>query len=431
MAKKNNVKKPREMSRRALSHHEKAKRRQRWVFFGGIGVILAVVLIILGGWFAGEYMPLHATVMTVYDKSFSNQFFIDTLVVYGKIQGTENLTSMASSILDQIKQNEIIRVEAEKLGIIVTDQEAIDYVASTGFDVNDASIELSRASIIITKLQEEYFGSQVSKTAMQYLVKAMLVEGASIAETCKQQLLAGGDFAELVEKYAVDTTSKGNSGDYGWHPMDVFENSLASTLAYAYLSGPDMKVGEINISVSDDTARKQVGYWLIRVNERPDETSADVTGLLIGNEELAKEIRTKLLNGEDPIVLAEEYTQFNATTSVPGELGVITSSDSISAVFNEYTFNQDTPVGEWSEVLKDEEVYTKGGVWVIWVEDEEADKELSTTDYNNYVSKLYNEWLTGINSAATEYVKSEITEKLLNFAISKATDEIVSALSTQ
>jgi hypothetical protein len=414
------------MTHRQLSQHQKQQRRQRIIFFGGIAIIVAVALIITGGWFAGEYMPLHATVLKVYDTTFDNQFFIDTLVLYGRSQNSTDLSSMASNILDQIKQNEIIRVAAEKLGITATDEEAIQYITGTGWPINDAFIELARGSVIASKMRDQYFGPQVPTSDIQLLVKAMLVESATIGQLCKEQILSGANFTQLVEQYALDTASKDNSGDYGWHPISIFKNKFGSTIPYDYLSGPDIKVGDISYSLADNTSYKKMGYWLIRVNERTDNTSANVSAILLPNEEQALAVRARLLAGEELGPIADNLSQYNPSIGGHGELGIILASDNVSAVFNGYAFSPDSPLGEWSMPLKDNESYTRGGVWVIWVEDKADNKPLSTDDLDTLISNLYSDWITEINNAATDYVVSGMTQDLINFAIQKATNILIS-----
>jgi parvulin-like peptidyl-prolyl isomerase len=423
LSKKNTVvKAQREMTHRQLSQHQKQQRRQRIIFFGGIAIIVAVALIIAGGWFAGEYLPLHATILKVYDTSFDNQFFIDTLVLYGRSQSTTDLSSMASNILDQIKQNEIVRIAAEKLGITVTDEEAIQYIASTGWPITDAFIELARGSVLTTKIRDQYFGPKVPTSDVQLLVKAMLVESATLAQLCKEQILNGANFTQLVEQYALDTTSKDNSGDYGWHPISIFKDQFNSTIPYDYLTGPDIKAGDISYSLADNTSYKKMGYWLIRVNERTDNTSANVSAILLPNEEQALAVRARLLAGEELGPIADNLSQYNPSIAGHGELGILLSSDNVSAAFNGYAFNPDSPLGEWSQPLKDNESMTRGGVWVIWVEDKDNNKPLTTDDLNTLIGNLYSDWTTEINNAALDYVVSGMTEDLMNFAILKATN---------
>jgi parvulin-like peptidyl-prolyl isomerase len=421
LSKKNIIKPQREMTHRQLSQHQRAQRRQRFIFFGGIGVIVIVALVIAGGWFAGEYMPLHAVILQVYDTKFNNSFFIDTMVVYGSMQTGIDLTQVASNILQQIKDNEIIKRAAAELGITVSDEEAIAYLSGTGLQIDDALIELSRGALLAQRVKDEYFSPQVASSDVQLLVKAMMVESDEVAQLVRAQILNGANFTELVKQYAVDTASIDIDGDYGWHPISLFKDSLYSTIPYDYIAGEGIKAGDISEGLSDNTSYKKLGYWLIKLNERIDETTANVSAILLVNEEQASEVRARLLAGEDLGPIADNLSQYNPSLAQHGELGLVLASDTVSTVFNGYVFNSETPLGEWSEPLKDDETYTRGGFWVVWVEDKEDNKPLSTEDLNTLINDLFNDWKTQINTAAAEYVINELTQDLLTFAIERAT----------
>jgi parvulin-like peptidyl-prolyl isomerase len=426
LSKKNVIKPQREMTHRQLSQHQRAQRRQRFIFFGGIGVIVIVALVIAGGWFAGEYMPLHAVILQVYDTKFDNSFFIDTMVVYGSSQSSIDLSQVASNILEQIKNNEILKRAAAELGITVSDEDALAYVSGTNLPVNDALIELARGALLTQKMKDDYFGSQVPTSQVQFLVKAMMVESDEVAQLIRAQILSGANFTELVQQYAVDTASKGNDGDYGWHPLSIFKDNFYSTVPYDYLAGEGIKAGDISEGLTDNTSYKKLGYWLIKLNERVDETTANVSAILLSSEEQALAVRARLLAGEELGPIADNLSQYNLSLAQHGELGLVYATDTVSTVFNGYVFNSETPLGQWSEPLKDDESYTKGGVWVVWVEDKDDNKPLTTDDLNTLISDLFNNWQTQINNEAAEYVVNDLTQDLLNFAIERATARLSS-----
>jgi hypothetical protein len=368
--------------------------------------------------------------MEVYDAKFNNQFFIDTLIVYGKSQGTTDLSSIASNILDQIKNNEILRVEAEKLGITVSDEEARQYVSGIDIPVSDALIELARGILLAQKIQDNYFGLQVPTSNVQLQVKAMLVESDTVARLIKAQILSSTNFTQLVAQYATDTASIDNKGDYGFHPLDIFKNAFSSTVPYSYLSGEGIKAGDISEGLSDNSSYKKLGYWLIKVNERPETGSANVSAILLNSEEQALAVRARLLAGEALGPIADNLSQYNPSISGHGELGLVISSDNVTTVFNGYAFNSETPLGQWSEPLKDAEAYSRGGVWVIWVEAKEDNRPLTTDDLTLLIGNLYSTWTNTINTAATDYVKNDMTQDLLSFALARATNILTSLLAS-
>ena len=100
MAKKDKEKQPREMTKRQLSHHKRQLRRQKIILFGGIAVLVAVVLLVTAGWYYGNYAPFHVTIVQVYDTKFSEQDFIDTLEYYGEMSAAYGQSTDLSSQAD-------------------------------------------------------------------------------------------------------------------------------------------------------------------------------------------------------------------------------------------------------------------------------------------------------------------------------------------
>ena len=74
MAKKK-AQKPREMTRRQLSHHARVQRRQRIVMYSGIGIIVIVIALVAVGLIQGVILPRNATVLKINDRSFNLDYF--------------------------------------------------------------------------------------------------------------------------------------------------------------------------------------------------------------------------------------------------------------------------------------------------------------------------------------------------------------------
>ena len=123
MAKKKKTEKPpREFTRRQLSQFQRQRRRQRIIFGSGIFIIAAVVLIVLIGWYLGEYRPMHQTAIRVNDTEFDMGYYIDTLRI-SEQESVDAIQGIAISAIREIEMNELIRQEALKLGITVGDDE--------------------------------------------------------------------------------------------------------------------------------------------------------------------------------------------------------------------------------------------------------------------------------------------------------------------
>jgi hypothetical protein len=426
LAKKKKLEKaPREMTRRQLSRHKKQQRRQRIIFFGGIAIIVAIVAIIIGGWFMGEYIPLHTTIIEVYDTSFDISYLIDTLVMYGSQSGgSESLADATNTVVNQIMFNELIKQEAEKLGVTVSDEEAKQLLEVNGITINEAAINAVRGNILQSKLRTDYFDTLIPQSGTQVDLKAMMVEGDKVAQLVREKIMNGENFTKLVEEYAVDSLSISYNGSYGFHPYQVFTDVLTlNSIPVDYAFSPDVKAGDVSMPLSDNESFKELGYWLIRINERPTPDTANVSAVYLSTEEEALNIRARLVAGEELGPIVEQYSQHSTSIQTLGEIGIQSSSDNISNAYNGYVFNQDSVIGEWSEPISDT-FSTKGGFWLAYIVDKEENREFTNEDRSTIIEKSYSDWISEIYTAASSFMISSLTEDLKLFAIERASREL-------
>lgn len=431
---------PREMTHHQLSRFKKQQRRQRIILFSCIGVLLAVVLIIVGGWVFGVYMPLHKTVFQVYDTKIDASFYLDTLVMYGRSQGVSYIGMLANSISNQIVQNELIKQEAAKLGYTVSDVEVNQQLLGSGLPINEAVMEAQRSALLIDDLKKGYFTTQVPASDTQYDINAMMLESESIAQLVREKVIHGENFSELAKQYGVDTYSKEYNGDYGEHPIGIIKDKFLTSIPLDYISSPDVKTGDVSQPLSDN-ATKKLGYWLIRVNDRQItmsnnlslgnmneeesklESAANVSALLLGSLDEANAIRARLLAGEALGPIAEQYSQYEISQKNQGELGLITASQNVSVPFDSYVSNMSVNLGQWSEPIRDDTFYyTKGGFWIIKVVEKTENKPLSSEDRDKLISDSYSKWIEKITQDASPHIINNISEDLVQWAIEKATE---------
>ncbi|HEX7475778.1 MAG TPA: hypothetical protein VF318_07385, partial [Dehalococcoidales bacterium] len=84
MPKKKITKPQREMTRRQLTHWQRESRIQRFTLFGGIIVIVAVLIIVGTGVFFNKVAPARAVVIKAGNSEFSYSYYVDALSYYGK-----------------------------------------------------------------------------------------------------------------------------------------------------------------------------------------------------------------------------------------------------------------------------------------------------------------------------------------------------------
>jgi hypothetical protein len=424
--KKRTESKPHEYTKRQLSLHKRQQRRQRLFFIGGIVIIVAIIGIIVGGWLVGEYLPLHKTVIEVFDKKFDTAYYIDALVFYGTMATTQDIQQIASSVASQIITDEIMIQKAAEMGIVVTDEEATQYLKSYGVAATEFTLNTVKAQLLPDKLRSGFFENLVPVSGNQVYVKAMLVESEAVAAMLRERIVNGENFTILGEEYAQNYYSKENHGDYGWHPISILEEQLDSEIPLAYIKDMSVQPGDISPPLSDNKSYKQLGYWLIRVNEKPDEDSANVSALYLGSEALAIEVRARLEAGEDIGPIADNLSQHSTTKSMHGELGVIYASDNITNVFNGYVFSPEVEIGQWSQPLRDEAVWTQGGAWVVQVVDREENRTYSAEDRDTLIESLYSAWTTRIQEESAPFVVNHLLEdaELDQWAIEQALQQL-------
>ena len=414
--KKKAEKAPREYTRRQLSQWRRQKRRQRIIFFSGVSIIAAIVLIVLIGWYVGEYRPMHQTVIRVNDTEFDMGYYIDVLKIGGKDQPVENIRNLADTVVREIEQNELIRQGALKLGIIVSDDEAKERLKGSDLLVNDASLDMVRGQLVRSRLYNEYFKPQVPASDKQVLMMAMMLESESQAAEVRTRLQNSENFTALAEELSLDYYSKNNKGELGWHPETIISVMLDSSVPGEYAFGSE--IGVLSQPRYDEGKSKQIGYWLIKVLEKQIEDDAQVQALLLGSEEEAKDVRARLEAGEDLPTLAEELSQFEESRKQGGELGIVSKGET-SPALEEYIFGPEVEIGAWSEPIRDDTVETEDGYWLIKVLDRDDDRKLDSNDRDRLLNKAFDEWVSSLWLDPTTEVESYLDSETKAWAIER------------
>jgi len=414
------------MTHRQLSHHKRQIRRQRIFFFGGIAIIVAIIGIIVGGWVAGEYLPLHTIVIEVFDTKFDTAFYIDAMVILAKLQGTTSMSELSGATVNQITSAELLIQEAGKLGYVVSDEEARQFWQNAGIniEINNAAILFAKAQLVSNKLKDEYFSAQVPQTGVQFHTMAMMVESETVAKSLRERILNGENFTMLADEYAADVASSDIHGDYGWHTIDVFKLNFYSTIPVDYISRADAEAGDVSQPLTDNVSSKKLGYWLIRVNERPDQDTANISAIYLGNEEEALDIRARLEAGEELGPIADNLSQYSTSQQNHGELGLMSVTENITDAFNGYAFNPSSEIGKWSQPLRDDSFYTKGGFWLVKIAEKDENRALTDEDRNALVVKLQADWSSKIWSESSPLFINHLTEDLTQFAIDRVSKQL-------
>jgi parvulin-like peptidyl-prolyl isomerase len=420
--KKKRTRKSYEPTKGQLSRWEKQKRKQRIITIIG-GVIITAVVLILGiglytQWYKPIYQPLHETVYEINEHGIKMNYFVDALEYYSGYN-TDYATYLVEYTENAVKEGLLLIDSAERLGHTVEEAEIAEIIKENGLKENQAVEDIIEIGLVMNELREGYFGPQVALTTQQRSILTAFVDSEETALQFAQRYEQGEEFAALVEEYSLDTATAEDDGDLGWHSQFILEDLIGSEefAAEAF----EIEVGQFG-AIEDKEKNRQLGFWLVEVLEINEENGErHIRAMLLGSETEAAGIMERIVNGEDFGDLADEYSQLDATGEGGGDLGWLAPSASSDA-FNEYAFNEETAVYVLSEPVADEEVETKGGYWVILVEDEELSRLISDEDKEKYIDDLFVKWTEALKDDSANEIIDNMTDEKRAFAIEQATD---------
>jgi hypothetical protein len=393
--KKNKTEKqPRELTRRQLSQHQRQVRRQRITAITGVSIIVAIILLVLVGYYFTEYRPMHQTVIRVNDTRFDMEYYLDGLALQNREGMTaENLLMMAESAKLEIEKAELVRQGALALGYSATDEEAKGFLDVLNLEADPTTLDMAREQVLLQKLHSEHFMDEVPESMPQAHVMAMLLESESQVREVREELLASGNFTALAAESSLHAGVEDNQGDFGWHPESILALSMGSQAPAAYAFGAE--AGTLSQPVYDEEQTKTVGYWLVRVPLKEIENEAQTQAILLGSEDEALEIRARLEDGEELAALAEEFSQEETTQKHGGELGIVSQGE-LSPAIDEYIFGTEMEINEWSQPIRDETATTQGAYWLIKVADRDDDRPLDSQDRDYLVGIIVQAWVDSL-----------------------------------
>ena len=418
MAKKKIEKPRREVTKRQLSRWQQQKRRQRIIF--GVGIfIISVVLVVVGvGWYINEYRPLHQTVIRVNDTEFDMNYYVKRLKFYGAGQSIFYLYGITDDVEKVIKQYELIRQAAVKLGTSVSDSEVDEELKSYDSPVSDALRDIARHQLLIGKLLDGYFEHEVPVSDKQRHVMAMLLDSEDEALEVRARLEAGEDFAELAGELSLEGLTQSKKGDLGWRPEDVLTILLGTSIPGEYAFGSE--VGVLSQPLHDEEATRSLGCWLVKVSERKEEPEeAHVHVIYLRSEEEAQRVKSRLEAGEDFAALAKELSLHENVKENGGDLGWVSPGLMISAL-DEFIFDPDVELGTVSEPIRDEGTPSKGGYWLIKVLDEDDNMEIEEDDRGLLKFKELEDWISALWDDPEYEVTSYLDDEMKRWAADRA-----------
>ena len=422
MAKKNKkIEKPKHKpTKRQLSRWQKQKRRQRIIIGVGMTTIVAALGLVgfgVNDCYVTESKPLKETALEVNGVSFNMGYFIDALIYYTG-ENSQYVEFFIDNVEQNVQFNELVKQEALELGITVSDQEVKELIETGGFPDNQATRDAIRGQLLIGKMEEEYFDPQIAVSAEQRQAMAMFLESQSQAQEIRQRILDGEDFGEIAAELSLEAYTRQESGNLDWKPEGIIDSLLNTTVLEGLLLG--FPVETLSFPIEDAEKSKDLGYWLAMVLERDGETGeAHVQAMLLSSEEESLMIKSRLEQGEDFSLLAEEFSQIWSDED-GADLGWLAEGDLV--LLDEFVFSPETELNTASQPIRDETRITTGGYWLTIVTDT-GYREISEEDRERLVSQLLEEWLFQIREDPENVVLSYIDEVKRQFAIDKVLEQ--------
>jgi parvulin-like peptidyl-prolyl isomerase len=181
-------------------------------------------------------------VLQVRDTVFSLAFLTKELRHTIKGEGAD-IQKMAITLLQELQNRELIRDEANKRGISVSEIEVKQASAARVkefYNISDSSPQLLQAMLKELGLDEESFLQrvrsdlnqekllkdfmrQIPDAAPHIRVQVILLGSPGKAEAVRERLKRGETFQALVKKMSIDIPSARNNGDLGWWPRGVWQ----------------------------------------------------------------------------------------------------------------------------------------------------------------------------------------------------------------
>jgi parvulin-like peptidyl-prolyl isomerase len=391
-------------TKRELSKWQRQMQIRRIIIIAAVVLLAGIVSWVLHGVYKDRFGPLREVVIEVNDVSFAMRYYVDTLDAYTRDE-TEPLMIqyMASMMADMIIDVEVMKQYAQKeLGIEVTSQEIEARRQEEGWPEGEIYRDIVH-SVLLREELEEYFDSQLPDTMEQAHVRVMLVESEEVSDEVIAEIEGGANFTALVDDFSCHPQIK---GDLGWLPRQLMPNTIIEEAAF------NVTVGEISEPISDRTAVKNIGYWLIEVtDEEGDEIEA--RAMLLGSKAEAERVKAELVTGNFT-ALAAQYSQ-HPSAAEGGELGWLKKGDMGSNAFDDVAFNL-TP-NAVSEPVKDGAVPTTGGYWIVEVLDRDDERELAGETREELMYMRWTEWLEEQKEKST--IQNRLDEAKISWAVDR------------
>ena len=247
-------------------------------------------------------------------------------------------------------------------------------------------------------------------------VLGILLASEEEAQKVRARLEAGEDFATLAQELSQHESAE-DGGDLGW-----FTPGDAGPAIDEFVFNHEVELGVVSEPIFDDIITSDGGYWLLKVAERKEKREkADVQVMLLSSEEEAQKVRARLEAGEDFATLAQELSQHESAED-GGKVTDVTL-DMMNPTLGEFVFNCEIELNMVSEPIRDVEVSTKGGYWLIKVQDKDDSKQIEESDRELLEAEALNKWIEALWDDPENKIESYLGEEKIAWAVEKVASD--------
>jgi len=370
---------------------------------GKTSLIIAIFCLTVAGLIGYPYYtvyvrPWHQVVLEIVDKKFDLGYCFRRIRIY--LKGEQQFSfDDATRVIQDIQNRELIRSEAERRNIGVSDDEVTETIRHRVLVFTEGSREFEetyrtmlrelgfaeadfraivRSDIFRNKLLEN-IKQQLPTTAKQVHVYAIVTKAAREAEKIRAILKRGGEFNGIARKKSVDLASAAKGGELGWFPRGTHDL---------------VAIGQVH-----------------------------ARGILSRTKQEAEQVRERILNGEDFETIAGKVSTDDASRGKGGYLGWVSTdfpggkqfaAEAYGLEPGELSRPIDTAEGYWvieliekspeGKVIDDiafqmvtdqisPPLHTKHGFYLLKVAARETDRPLKAQQMSVLAKRSLDEWL--------------------------------------
>jgi parvulin-like peptidyl-prolyl isomerase len=421
--------KPREtvLTKKHVARLERERRQTNIIRWSAVGIVIAVIGIVAYGWLDLKYLQPAQPVFTLNGESISTRLFqaevrlqrqqlINQYVQYAQLAqmfgmdatsqlqqietqlSEEYAAFLGQSVLNGMIDDLIIRQEAERRGITVSEEEVEEVIRSSYnfFPEGTPTPTITPTAAEIPGISPEQAAIvTITPTATEFLTETPSPTPTLDPSTTPEP--TSTPTATLEPTATVTPTATPTEGPTPTpeptatpYTLEGFQSEYQSGLeSYA---GLGITEDDYRYLVENSIYRQKL-FDIITADVKPVEEQVWARHILVADEETANTLYERLVNGEDFAVLAAEFSQDTSNKDQGGDLGWF-SRGAMVAAFEEAAFSQKP-----GEIGKP--VQTEFGWHIIQVIGHE-ERPLTADQFEQSKQTAFDEWLAEMRLQAEE-----------------------------